>query len=103
MEKITETPNYVEYSITQADIDFGRVDAYIDLQHLLVLSGACKSRAEAKRLITQGAVEIDGLVEDVRGDVPIRNGAILKVGKRFWGKIRIYNEKSGRCKNPYHY
>lgn len=53
-----------------------------DVTHLV------KSRMEAKRLLAQGAIEVDGNVVLER-DVRIGNGSIVKVGKRRW--IRIVN------------
>jgi tyrosyl-tRNA synthetase len=48
--------------------------------------GLVLSRSEAKRLLSQGAVEIDG--KKVTGDVvSIRDGSIVKVGKRRFKKI----------------
>lgn len=49
---------------------------------LLIQAGLAASRSEARRLIDQGGVELDG--ERVRGlePVPIKDGAVLKVGKR---------------------
>ncbi|MCX5994691.1 MAG: tyrosine--tRNA ligase [Chloroflexi bacterium] len=54
-----------------------------------VICGAelAKSRGEARRLILQGAVEIDG--QRVTGDtVSIKEGSVIKVGKRLWKRIR---------------
>jgi len=49
----------------------------------LTKAGLTKSRAEAKRLLAQGAIEIDGkkIVEDVKVS-KISSGSIIKVGKR---------------------
>lgn len=49
---------------------------------LLVQAGLAASRSEARRLIDQGGVELDGKL--VRGlePVPVKNGAVLRVGKR---------------------
>ena len=56
----------------------------------LHLSGLVKSRAEAKRLVAQGAVEVDGArVKAFTEARPIRSGSILKIGKRRW--VRIVN------------
>ena len=53
-----------------------------------IICGAemAKSRSEARRLILQGAVEIDGkiIADDM---VTIRDGSIIRVGKRRWGRI----------------
>ncbi len=53
----------------------------VDLVELLVQANLAKSRSEAKRLLSQRAVEIDGstVAED---SITVKNGSILKVGKR---------------------
>jgi tyrosyl-tRNA synthetase len=53
----------------------------VDLVELLVQASLAKSRSEAKRLLSQRAVEIDGstVAED---SITVKNGSILKVGKR---------------------
>ncbi len=54
---------------------------------LLVLSGVAHSRAKARRLLAEGAVEANG--EKVTSDpiVPIHDGSIIKVGKRRFVRI----------------
>ncbi len=55
---------------------------------LLTISGMAKSSSEARRLIQQGAVTLDGeRVTDPEKELIIREGAILKVGKRRFAKI----------------
>ena len=76
----------MEHIITEEDIEKCRIDAWIHLPTTLVDVGI-PSKAEARRLIKQGAVEIDGVIEDVPGNVPIRNGAVLKVGKRTFRRL----------------
>lgn len=73
--------------IPDAAIDFAGGDAIeVALPVLLHDIGAAASRAEAKRLVTQGAVRIDdGVVKDQSAN--IRNGAILRVGRRKWYRI----------------
>ena len=54
----------------------------------LHLSGLVKSRAEAKRLVAQGAVYLDDVRIDSFTDTrPIRDGSVFKIGKRRWVKI----------------
>ncbi len=75
------------------DAGWGRDETAIegswDIVYLLCEAKLSKSRSEAKRLIAQGAVEIDG--NKVTGDrVPleeIHNGSVIKVGKRRFVKI----------------
>ena len=55
---------------------------------LLVLAGIAKSNREARNLILQGAMRLDGKRISSPDDVPIRNGSILKVGRRF-ARIKI--------------
>jgi tyrosyl-tRNA synthetase len=56
---------------------------------LLTLVGAAKSNSEAKRLISQGAVEINGSrIEDVNMDIEIDKPFILRVGKHFFRRIK---------------
>jgi tyrosyl-tRNA synthetase len=56
---------------------------------LLTLVGAAKSNSEAKRLISQGAVEINGSrIEDINMDIEIDKPFILRVGKHFFRRIK---------------
>jgi tyrosyl-tRNA synthetase len=54
----------------------------------LTRSGLTKSRAEAKRLISQGGIEIDGqkVTEDLEMTL-IKKGAVIKVGKRRFASV----------------
>jgi tyrosyl-tRNA synthetase len=58
----------------------------IDVSRLLVAAGLAKSRSEANRLITQGAVTADG--NKITANVTaIESGCIIKVGKRRFARI----------------
>ena len=70
------------------EVDFGGADS-IDAQlaALVLSSGAAASNGEAKRLIKQGAVSING--EKAAGPTAmISDGDVLRVGKRQWRRIR---------------
>ncbi len=55
---------------------------------LLTTSGMAKTSSEARRLIQQGAVTLDGeRIVDPEKELTIREGAILKVGKRRFAKL----------------
>ena len=55
---------------------------------LLKRAGAVTSTSEAKRLIEQGAVSIDGQkITDFNLKVPLTKGAFLKAGKKKFVKI----------------
>ena len=55
---------------------------------LMILGHCVESNGEAKRLIEQGAVSIDGKkISDIKVTVPTKGSLILKVGKRKFKKI----------------
>lgn len=54
--------------------------------HIVKKQNIVNSRMEAKRLLTQSAIEVDGNVV-LDKDVVIKNGSIIKIGKRRWFKI----------------
>ena len=75
------------------DVPEVRVDATAPLYKVIVSAGLAASNNEARRLIVQGAVSLDG--ETVAGDdAPMRTlGAraepwLLKVGKRRFARVR---------------
>ncbi|MYB22174.1 MAG: tyrosine--tRNA ligase [Chloroflexi bacterium] len=73
--------------IPDAPIDFAGTEAVeVALPVLLHDIGAAASRAEAKRLVSQGAVRIDDEVIEAQS-VEIRVGAVLRVGRRKWYRI----------------
>jgi len=56
---------------------------------LLVLSGATFSKSEAKRLILQGGVKINGEVQnDWQKVVEIKKGMVVRAGKRKFARIK---------------
>ena len=73
--------------IPNVAIEFAGAEAVeIALPILLHDIGAAASRAEAKRLVSQGAVRIDDEVVKEQ-TAEIRNGAVLRVGRRKWYRI----------------
>jgi tyrosyl-tRNA synthetase len=63
-------------------------DSNVDIPSLLVSCGLIGSKSEAKRLISQGGVAIEG--EKIKVDkASLTNGCVIKAGKR--GFIRIIN------------
>ena len=82
--------NVEEYHLSGWDIDIQRVL----ISEVLVETLAARSRGEAKRLISQGAVEIDG--QKVNSEsVELREGSIIKVGRRRFIKI-VDADKRGK-------
>lgn len=52
--------------------------------------GFADSKSEARRLIKQGAVRIDGTqIQEREAEVGLRTGVLIQVGKRKFGKIKV--------------
>ena len=69
---------------------------YVLVPLLLCELKMANSRSEANRLVNQGAVSVDGKKIDVTADpniikygFPIKNGSIVKAGKRLFSKVII--------------
>ncbi len=60
----------------------------LNIIELIIEAGMASSRAEARRLVEQGGVKIDGKVRgDWRQTVEIKKGSVIQVGKRRFVKI----------------
>ena len=77
--------------IPAAEVPSGELkDGRIWLPKLVVLAGFAKSNGEARRLVHQGGVSLDGeVIRETNDDVAVKSGAILKVGKRRFAEIRF--------------
>jgi tyrosyl-tRNA synthetase len=65
-------------------------DGTVRLIEFLRLVGFAPSNSEARRLIQQKAVEIDGnVISDVDARLAPQDGMVVKVGKRRFGKVKI--------------
>lgn len=82
-----EMPSQMEeVEIHRADLKEER----IWIIKLLVLSGLAESNREARRLIAQGAVDVDGQrIDSPDRDLEIGEGTVLKVGSRKFVRIKI--------------
>lgn len=75
-----EIPEYIWTNGNQAGI--------LDL---LTITNSAPSKGEARRLVLQGGVSIDGeKIDDITAIVNIKDGSVLKVGKRKFLRIKIY-------------
>jgi len=75
-----------EVIVAASELEDGRMG----LARLIVVAGFAESNSEAMRLIAQGAVRIDDEVQnDPKAKVAVAPGAILRVGKRRWGRLDI--------------
>ncbi|MDH7480811.1 MAG: tyrosine--tRNA ligase [Armatimonadota bacterium] len=65
-------------------------DGKIWMPRLIVLAGFAPSNSEARRLIQQGAVTLDGKrIDDPNAEISIQTGQVLRVGKLRFGRIVI--------------
>ncbi|HID55660.1 TPA: tyrosine--tRNA ligase [Candidatus Poribacteria bacterium] len=73
-----------EVKISPSELKDGRIWSV----KLLVLAGMAKSNREARNLILQGAMRLDGERITSPDDIRIKEGSVLKVGRRF-ARIKI--------------
>lgn len=72
------------------DFVLGDENKKIEILDLLVLTNLAPSKGEARRLVTQGGVSINGeKITDLKTILDIKSGEILKVGKRNFIKLVI--------------
>jgi tyrosyl-tRNA synthetase len=60
-----------------------------EIVSLLVAVGFAPSRGEARRLLEQGGVRLNDVKLDPRTEAEVRDGDILKVGKRKFGRLLL--------------
>jgi tyrosyl-tRNA synthetase len=83
-----EMPNEIHTTVELRGTGTLRANAEVwrDITSLLSDAGLAKSRSEARRLLAQGAIEVDG--EKVSTDkVILKDGSVIKVGKRGFLKM----------------
>ncbi len=82
-----ETPEAVpEVRVPPEALEDGR----IWIARLVVLCGLAESTSQARRLVTQGAVSLDGeAVTDANLNVTPKAGALLKAGKRKFARLAL--------------
>lgn len=90
----SEALNQFELKFSKKSLDDAEIESYtvpenpIWIGKLLQEAGAVKSGGEARRLIQQGGVKIDGeKFTDPKGDLHITDGMILQSGKKFFRKL----------------
>ncbi|MCH7774841.1 MAG: tyrosine--tRNA ligase [Bacteroidetes bacterium] len=67
-----------------------KVDDEMGILDLILKANFAPSKGEAKRLVTQGGVSINGKkVADIGTKIKVENGMILKVGKRKFIKFKL--------------
>ncbi|MFI5347236.1 MAG: tyrosine--tRNA ligase [Elusimicrobiota bacterium] len=71
------------------DLNVVKVPAGKTLSEIIVIAGGGKSRSEARRLITQGGVQIDGVKRTDDAPIAAPAGFTLKMGKHQFVKIEV--------------
>ena len=65
-------------------------DGKVWIVRLVTLAGFAPSNGEARRLVQQGAVSLDGeKITDVSAEIPVKEGQVLHVGKLKFGQIHL--------------
>lgn len=63
---------------------------HISIREVVLSSGVAKSKSEARRLIEQGAVEVNGsVINNPAETILFKGGEILKVGKRKFFRVKV--------------
>ena len=64
--------------------------AAMNIVDLIVHAGFAESKSDARRLVAQNAVTLDGrTISDIDASVSLRTGAILRVGKRRFARLKL--------------
>ena len=72
------------------ELDIDAVDGKLPLANLLKLAGLTNSTSESHRMVTQGAVKIDGEpVKDSRAEIDAHSSHVYQVGKRRFAKVTL--------------
>ncbi len=76
-----------EYAITD---ELREKDGKVWIIKLITSAGMASSNSEAKRLVKQGAVTLDGeRIDDFEAHLALKDGQVLKVGKRRFARVRV--------------
>jgi tyrosyl-tRNA synthetase len=60
------------------------------LPNVIAAAGLAASTSEARRLIRQGGVKLDGeKISDISRKLPLRQSFLLQVGKRRFKRVRL--------------
>ena len=71
------------------EVTLSAPEGKMGILQLLTDAGLVGSKSEARRMVDQGAVSVDGVkINDQHAVVSIAGGIVLRVGKRGWCRIR---------------
>jgi len=86
-ERVFQRRERPEESALELPLDLGPAgEAEFDLTQVLVACGGVPSRAEARRLLSQGAISVDG-VQVTAPRVALRQGAVIRVGRHRFFRV----------------
>lgn len=86
MFKEREAPDEIPESAVQGD------GGTIGIVQLLIDTQLVSSRSEARRMIEQGAVSVEGnRISDLNATITIGSGVVVRVGKRGFRRVRLAN------------
>jgi tyrosyl-tRNA synthetase len=85
-EQPTDVPDFVVTEATEGVTAVSDSGVTADLSRLLVAAGLASSRGEARRLLQQNAVEIDG-TRVIDGSVDIPFNAVVRAGRRRFVRV----------------
>jgi tyrosyl-tRNA synthetase len=85
------TEHQAPTAVPEAVVPAGELrDGAVWVVKLLVLLGFAASNGEARTLVRQKAVELDGeRVTDEKANVPIRDGVLVRVGRHRFARLRV--------------
>lgn len=76
-----------DYAVTD---ELREKDGKVWVIKLITSAGMASSNSEAKRLVKQGAVSLDGeRIDDFEAHLELKDGQVLKVGKRRFARVRV--------------
>lgn len=80
----------VPTEMTEVELKLSGGSAMVDLVPLLFATGLVSSNSEARRMIRQGAVRVDGeQVQDINYQVAVPQEMVLQVGRRRFARVRF--------------
>jgi tyrosyl-tRNA synthetase len=76
--------------IPEVDVSGLAADGRVQLIRLLVYAGLAASNSEARRLLSQGGVRVDGeRIDDAEGEILVRPGLVIQAGKRRFLRLKL--------------
>jgi tyrosyl-tRNA synthetase len=69
---------------------FLQANGKVKIIDLIAQTGLTKSRSEARRLVEQGAVQVNEVqIDSFEAEVPFKEGSLVKVGKKLFAEVHL--------------